>query len=58
MAAQAPAAGWLTIKPMTRGMAMEQAASIPINGRIWVRSTRMASRTTSRADPSLTMAEN
>lgn len=49
---------WLTIKPIVRGMAMEQAASTPISGRIWVRSTRMASCTTSRADPSLTMAEN
>jgi hypothetical protein len=40
------------------GEAMEQAISIPINGRIWVRSTRMASCTASLADPSLTMAEN
>jgi hypothetical protein len=39
-------------------MAMEQAASIPINGLIWVRSTCMARCRTSLADPSLTMAES
>jgi hypothetical protein len=57
MAAHAPARGWPTAKPMTNGTAIEQAASIPIKGRICDRSTLSANCTTSLADPSLTMRE-